>query len=363
LIEQKTFLELELDRLMDEKTRHARNGIHFAEHCLYLIKQRLFLEDVCVSLERQIQAILKEKVGADGAYRDEKNSFEQANVVLRERDAESKTLRQEHSHVKDELNTCMVGLTELRGHISRISEQTLERYQIAISDAYRDYLTPPDGFDYADAIAKTAELRQKISGIGSVNLAAIDELKELQERYGFLNKQREDLEASLSALERAIHKINRTTKERFEETFHLVNDKFSKLFPKLFQGGQAYLKLTDPENILETGVDIIAQPPGKKLQSISLLSGGEKALTAVSLLFAIFLIKPAPFCLLDEVDAPLDDANVDRYNDIVREMSERTQFIVITHNKRTMQVTNCLYGVTMQEAGVSQLVSVKLDSP
>lgn len=361
LVEQRIFLEVELNRLIDEKIRHARDGIRCDERRLCLIKQRLFLEDVCLSLERHIQAILKEKVGVDGSYRDEKNSFEQANAVLRERDAELKTLRHDHAHVKDELNACMVQLTELRGHISRINEQTLERYQMVIATTYRDYLTTPEGFDYADAVAKTAELRQKMSGIGAVNLAAIDELKELNDRYSFLNKQREDLEASLSALERAIHKINRTTKERFEETFHLVNDKFSKLFPKLFQGGQAYLKLTDPDNILETGVDIIAQPPGKKLQSISLLSGGEKALTAVSLLFAIFLIKPAPFCLLDEVDAPLDDANVDRYNDIVKEMSERTQFIVITHNKRTMQVTNCLYGITMQEAGVSQLVSVKLD--
>jgi chromosome segregation protein len=164
----------------------------------------------------------------------------------------------------------------------------------------------------------------------------------------------------LDGLSRALQKINRTTKKRFEETFHKVNELFQEVFPKLFKGGKAELILTDPENILESGVDIIAQPPGKKLQSVSLLSGGEKALTAVSLIFAIFIIKPSPFCLLDEVDAPLDDANIDRFNDMVRSMVERSQFILITHNKRTMEMTDTLYGITMEQPGVSKLVSVKL---
>ncbi|MBI2339273.1 MAG: chromosome segregation protein SMC, partial [Deltaproteobacteria bacterium] len=172
--------------------------------------------------------------------------------------------------------------------------------------------------------------------------------------------QRGDLEASVDRLERLIQKVNRTTRERFLETFNRVNEKFEALFPRLFNGGKAKLLLTDENNLLETGVEIVAQPPGKKLQSVGLLSGGEKALTAVSLIFSIFQFKPSPFCILDEVDAPLDDANVERYNDLIRDMTARTQFIVITHNKKTMQMTDVLYGVTMQEPGASQLVSVEM---
>ncbi|MCA9680953.1 MAG: DUF924 family protein, partial [Myxococcales bacterium] len=149
-------------------------------------------------------------------------------------------------------------------------------------------------------------------------------------------------------------------RERFAETFEAVNEMFQRLFPRLFNGGQAKLVLTDPSDLLTTGVDILAQPPGKKIASLELLSGGEKALTAVSLIFGIFLIKSSPFCLLDEVDAPLDEANVGRFSDLVRELSQRTQFIIITHNKRTMEIADRLYGVTMQQRGVSKLVSVNM---
>ncbi len=155
-------------------------------------------------------------------------------------------------------------------------------------------------------------------------------------------------------------KINRASRERFRETFDRVNEKFQQVFPRLFNGGRAGLVLTQADGEGEPGVEIFSQPPGKKLQSVNLLSGGEKALTAVSLIFAIFLIKPTPFCLLDEVDAPLDDANVGRYNEMVREMSKTSQFILITHNKRTMEMVDTLYGVTMEEPGVSKLVSVRL---
>ena len=176
------------------------------------------------------------------------------------------------------------------------------------------------------------------------------------------SQQEMDLEKSLEDLKKAIQKINRVSRERFLQTFDLVNQKFQEVFPKLFKGGRARLMLVDEQNLLETGVEIFAQPPGKKLQAISLLSGGERALTAVALIFSIFLIKPSPFCILDEVDAPLDDANIDRFNDMVREMTTQSQFIVITHNKRTMERADGLYGVTMQEPGVSKLVSVRLNS-
>jgi chromosome segregation protein len=180
------------------------------------------------------------------------------------------------------------------------------------------------------------------------------------ERHTFLTAQKSDLEESIAKLRSAIGRIDKASKERFKETFALVNDRFRQVFPRLFRGGMAELQLVEDPSGGEPGVEIVAQPPGKKLTSVNLLSGGEKALTAVSLIFAIFLIKPTPFCLLDEVDAPLDEANVGRYNEMVREMSRSSQFIVITHNKRTMEVADSLYGVTMEEPGISKTVSVKL---
>ena len=215
-------------------------------------------------------------------------------------------------------------------------------------------------FEPHAAAERRSTLQRKIDEIGEVNLTAIDEYREMEERHLFLATQQDDLQRSLDGLQAAITKINRTTRRCFRETFDLINTRFREVFPRLFNGGQAELRLTDEEDLLETGVEIVAQPPGKKLQNVSLLSGGEKALTAVSLIFAIFLIKPSPFCLLDEVDAPLDDANIGRFNDIVAEMCVLSQFIIITHNKRTMEIADNLYGITMEEPGVSKLVSVRI---
>ena len=204
-------------------------------------------------------------------------------------------------------------------------------------------------------------LQQKIADLGEVNLMAIEEFQELEKRYDFLTGQRDDLKEALDDLEKAIAQINRTTRRRFKETFDQANEMFRQVFPRLFRGGQAELRLTDENDLLETGIDIIVQPPGKRLQNVNLLSGGEKALTAVALIFSLFLLKPTPFCVLDEVDAPLDDANIDRFAEMVREMTDRSQFILITHSKRTMSIVDTLYGVTMQEPGVSRLVSVRIN--
>ena len=204
------------------------------------------------------------------------------------------------------------------------------------------------------------KIRRRIDRLGPINLAAIDEFKEQSERKEYLDSQLEDLNSALATLEGAIRKIDRETKSRFRDTFNDVNAGFQRLFPKLFGGGHAYLELTG-DDLLSAGVTVMARPPGKRNSTIHLLSGGEKALTAVALVFAIFELNPAPFCLLDEVDAPLDDANVGRFCDIVRDMSEKVQFVFITHNKVTMELARQLTGVTMQEPGVSRLVSVDLD--
>src|SRR6185369_12702573 len=211
-----------------------------------------------------------------------------------------------------------------------------------------------------DAEARLGRLRERLAAMGDVNVAALGEVAELEERQRFLDAQRIDLEGALEDLKKTIARLNRTSRARFRETFERVDTTFREVFPKLFHGGKAQLRLTEEEHVLESGVEIAVQPPGKRVGSLDLLSGGEKALTAVSLIFALFLTKPSPFCVLDEVDAPLDDANIGRFNAMVREMSEHSQFILITHNKRTMEVARTLYGVTMEEPGVSKVVSVRL---
>jgi chromosome segregation ATPase len=204
------------------------------------------------------------------------------------------------------------------------------------------------------------EVRRKMSSLGDVNLGAIEEHEELSERSRFLSEQKDDLERTIESLRDTISRINRTSRRRFKETFEAVSKRFSENFPRLFQGGQASLGLTESEDVLEAGIEIMAMPPGKRLQNVNLLSGGEKTLTAIALLISVFQVRPSPFFLLDEVDAALDDANVDRFNDLVREMSDSSQFVMITHNKRTIEIADILYVVTMERKGISKLVSVEM---
>jgi chromosome segregation protein len=213
----------------------------------------------------------------------------------------------------------------------------------------------------AEQRARIKELSQLIERMGAVNLDAMKEYEEQSKRYEYYTTQRDDLQSALRDLEQAISQMNRESERLFEHAFHGINRRFMELFPKMFRGGKAELRLTNPNDMLETGIEVLAQPPGKRLGNIELMSGGEKAFTAVSLLFAIFRYKPSPFCILDEVDAPLDDANIDRYVEAIRAMMDRSQFIIITHSKRTMQAVDVLYGVTMQEPGVSKLVGVRVN--
>jgi len=216
------------------------------------------------------------------------------------------------------------------------------------------------GQDERALVQALARAQSEMNVLGPVNLAAPEEYEQLTARLGFLTVEQADLERAIQDLETSIRKMNQESRRRFKETFDKVNEQFQALFPRVFGGGEARLVLTDSDDPLLAGVDIVAQPPGKKLQSLNLLSGGEKALTAISLIFSFFLIKPSPFCLLDEVDAPLDDVNVGRFNRLIESMTAHSQFIIITHNKRTMEIGDLLYGVTMEEAGVSKIVSVTL---
>ena len=247
-----------------------------------------------------------------------------------------------------------VGCLETPSHISPIQEEMQEPVVTAEMTAEEE----------AALNEQVEQLREKIRRLGDVNPNAVHEFQELQGRYEHLCTEKRDLEHSMQNLQEAIEHINKTSEDRFKKAFEAIADRFEKLFPIIFGGGQAKLSLVYPEgsnDILEAGVDILAQPPGKKIVNMQALSGGEKALTAVSMIFAIFMVKPSPFCLLDEVDAPLDDANVGKFNALLREMSAKSQFIIITHNKKTMELNDTLYGVTMEEPGVSKMVSVRMN--
>lgn len=249
-----------------------------------------------------------------------------------------------------------VALAEQRMRREHLVEDVNERYGIAIAEVAPG--EPLADGEEDEIGVRVQDIRANLGRLGEVNTGAIEELSELEERAGFLRTQREDLERSIADLERTIQRLNRVSRSRFLETFNAANERFQEILPRLLRGGEARLVLTDENNLLETGVEIFVRPPGKRLDSITLLSGGEKALVAVSLIFSLFMINPTPFCFLDEVDAPLDDANIGRFSALVREMSARSQFIVITHNKRTMEAANALYGVTMEEPGISKIISV-----
>ena len=208
-------------------------------------------------------------------------------------------------------------------------------------------------------IQEIERLRKRCDAFGSVNLVAIEEYEELKKRFEFLTRQQSDLLEAKSQLMETITKINRSTRQMFMDTFTKVGEEFRTHFKMLFGGGEAELILLDPENVLESGIDIIARPPGKKLQNISLLSGGEKTLTAIALIFGVFKVNPSPFCILDEIDAALDDSNVGRFSYMLKEFAKIAQFIVITHNKKTISIANVMYGITMPETGISRIVSVK----
>ncbi|MDH3789499.1 MAG: chromosome segregation protein SMC, partial [Xanthomonadales bacterium] len=274
----------------------------------------------------------------------------------REKDAERQKAIQASDEIRQDLER------------ARLKQQELELGARAIQRQVEEL--GGDVNELAESLPEDAEtgaweetlqrLQDQITRLEPVNLAAIQEFDEEQKRKEYLDQQNDDLCKALTTLENAIAKIDRKTRTRFKETFERVNKGVQELFPRLFGGGHAYLELTG-EDLLTTGVSIMAQPPGKRISSLHLLSGGEKALTAVSFVFSIFRLNPAPFCLLDEVDAPLDDANVVRFSSMVKEMSETVQFIVVTHNKITMEMAHQMSGVTMREPGVSRLVQVDID--
>lgn len=261
------------------------------------------------------------------------------------------------SEVKDNVQALQMERQEITVRQTTIKEQLAEE-DLELETLINEM---PEGAQLNAWEEQAEKVSTRISRLGPINLAAIDEYKTISERKEYQDKQQADLIEALGTLESAIRKIDMETRAKFKETFEKVNLGFQELFPKIFGGGRAILELTDEHDLLATGIMVRAQPPGKKNTTIHLLSGGEKALTAISLVFAMFRLNPAPFCILDEVDAPLDDLNVGRYCQLVKEMSKTTQFLVISHNKVTIESADHLIGITMQEPGVSRVVSVDME--
>jgi chromosome segregation protein len=321
----------------------------------------------------------KQDILSDSRQPEESNIQSRLNKFInlkKEKDSELRILQDKISDIDVRTKNRENELNSFSTHKNAI-EQAINDTNITLTEIKTNKSSLLENSDYGnEKIIKTikniddeplqvsentlVDLKNKIDKLGAINLAAIDELKENTERKNYLDKQYDDLTNSVSTLENAIKKIDNETKSKFKDTFDSINKNLSYFFPKIFGGGKSYLELTD-NDLLNTGVNIMAKPPGKLVKNLNLLSGGEKAGTGIAFVFSIFKINPAPFCLLDEVDAPLDEANNERFCNVVKEMSQSVQFIFITHNKSTMQIADVLSGVTMREAGVSKLVSVNVD--
>ncbi len=284
------------------------------------------------------------------------------DAALNEHDQRLAAIQSEREQTLEKIRVVELDLSEKRILRDNVSGRAVERYHcpLAALRARQAEAEEAPRMSVEEMEKELDRFRGKMAEIGDVNLSAISEYETLKQRFDFLTAQRDDLVKAIEDLHKVIRKINRITQERFMETFAAVNAKLGEVFPKLFEGGSARLELTDPDKPLETGVEYMVHPPGKKLTRMSLLSGGEKALSAIAFIFAIFLIRPASFCLLDEIDAPLDEANVVRFNNLMQVIGQKSQIVMITHNKKSMEFAEMLFGVTMEAKGVSKVVSVNL---
>lgn len=343
LLESKKERELELSKELDGST--ALKEGHVDEKLVSLLDEVSEAENTKHLLESNLQVLKEEK-----------------NTLASEIDELEKKYREKNSNynkLQNDLKTKEVNIGKLDIKLDNLLLSLNENYNLTYENAKLSY-----ALDMENDVAKSkvTSLKSEIARLGDVNVFAIEEYERVNTRYDFLNSQKEDLESASTNLLTIIEEMDSIMVEKFSETFTLIREEFSKVFKKLFKGGNGMLTLTDPENILETGIEIVAEPPGKKLNSIGLLSGGEKTLTAISLLFAVLNVKTVPFCILDEVEAALDEANVDAFGKYLQEYKKNSQFILITHKKRTMEYADSLYGITMQESGVSKIVSVKLEN-
>jgi len=314
-------------------------------------------EEEARRLMDELREVIKEAERVKENAQKKRLELDELSEAALDMEEKIKSLRQEIDILTHSIGEREVRVTELRLKLENLAANILAAYNVEL--ASHEAELPEEGDELSEWMERIAELKEKLSELGPVSLSTIDEFEELRGRFEFLSTQREDLEKSISELEEAIRKINTSTRKNLREAYESLNARFGEVFLEFFGGGRAELRLTDDTNILETGIDIVAQPPGKKLQNINLLSGGEKSLTALSILFASFLIKPTPLCVLDEADAALDEPNTVKFAQMVKKLSGTTQFIVITHNRITMEAADYIYGVTMQEPGISKVISMR----
>ncbi len=360
--------------LAQQRYESAANNMHImlenraaAEHKMAsLLKEAEELQqqkdalvyDLSLTQETLHQALAKHDE-IERSLNTEKERTRELEKIIADAEAAVRRLQEIKDEIEPRLHARELDLKEVLLRGEHLVEEIAARYHCAIPPL-AERPSEPAQSSLTENYEKLEKLRVRLANIGEVNLAAATEYDETKQRFDFLTAQEQDLAQSLESLQKVIAKINRTTREKFQDAFDHVNAHFQEIFPILFQGGKAYLALTDETDLLETGIEIYIQLPGKKMQSLDLLSGGERSLTVVALIFAIFLTKPSPFCLLDEIDAALDDSNIDRFNQHLKKMSTCSQFIMVTHSKQSMQAADTLYGVTMQEQGVSKIVSVEL---
>jgi chromosome segregation protein len=360
LRERRDALRLDVERLREGVSElTSRVEAHHRERAS-LVERKEALGEGIVRSRSELEASLASRVEEleRGRLLEERLARSRARVLTTE--AALKHRRRELQEIRECRGGEEIALAKVESDLEHLREGFEGSHQMTLAEAAA-LLGPAEmQRDDAEMAEELAELKRKLDAIGPVNPMADEEYRELESRHEFVTRQRQDLLDSIEGTETAIGRIDRTSRQRFREAFDAINQEFGVTFKQLFGGGGAGLRLVDETDILESGIDIIAQPPGKKLQNVLLLSGGEKAMTAIALLFAIFRYRPSPFCLLDEVDAPLDDANVGRFLSMLRELRGTTQFIVITHNRKTMEMADQLYGVTMEEPGISKLVSVSL---
>ncbi len=358
-----------------ERRRSAQTALRRVESEQSEIESRLSrqsletveIKNSLAALNSAIAEITKNIEGSETEQRTEQTELSEAVTKLKnEREqadamsAELALLNHKSAEARNSRATIEIKKAESITRLQNLNENCQQELNHSLVEIVESIEVAED-FDLDNSHHTVADLRQKLEGFGAVNMLALEELSETEERLLFLTSQRQDIIDSINSAEEALREIKQRSRERFREAFTAVNGYFKEFFHELFGGGKGEMVLLEADDILESGIEIIAQPPGKRLQNILLLSGGEKAMTAIALVMAIFQYRPSPFCLLDEVDAPLDDANVGRFVDKIAQMSEKTQFIVITHNKRTMESAKALYGVTMEEAGVSKVVSVRFE--
>jgi chromosome segregation protein len=357
---------------LEEKARSAGANVRrLAESAGSVDRQARSKREQVAALAAEREALARqrgEQVGEAGRLSERLAALRETAETRRgERAAQSDQLEAAAAHVR-ELSDRSGELLQRahRAEVERTASETERTHLIA--QLFSDYEIAPEELpaashtlnEVSDAAAEIGRLRRQVKALGPVNPEAIEEYDRLSERYTFLTGQRDDLEVAQAQIGEAIREIDATTRETFMRAFKEISLAFDEMFQRLFGGGRTELVMTDPSDVLETGIEIIVQPPGKKLQNLLLLSGGERALTASAMLFALLKVRPSPFCVLDEVDAPLDEANVGRFSEVLREFAERSQFIVVTHNRGTMEAADTLYGVTMEEPGISRLVSVRL---